>query len=141
MDDSLDTATLILFLVTGIPFALLAASRLPMVWHAGPKTLETPEKWPWSAVIWRGMVRSAPLSYAFIVIMVPAGVVNQLFFRGDGGNFETVIGALFVAIVALILSVFFFNHPKIFVPPALRERPGATAEWESIAAERRHGDQ
>jgi hypothetical protein len=45
-----------------------------------------------------------------------------------------VLAALVIVGVGLMLSVALFNRPKSFVPPKLREQPGA---WHEISAARR----
>jgi hypothetical protein len=102
-----------------------------------------PITWPYGDVAWRGCVRAIPVGgiggWTFAVVAFWCFMSLTSFDRFEfvsnqaarnwlgWGLTVSLIGAL--AALLLSMSVFLFNRPKLVVPPAYRNQPGAIEEW------------
>lgn len=119
--------------------------RLGVLWpsQTSAKIVPVPTFWPHSDVALRGCLRMLPVS-AVGGGTCAAGSFWCFMLLTSYGSFEFVsnqtardwlgwgltIGSIgMIVTVPLSLSVFFFNWPKIAVPPAYRYQTGAVDEW------------
>jgi hypothetical protein len=111
---------------------------LPKIWTAkstGPRPEDTRRRWSFRDARRQGYVRGLPaaiLGLTALVLSMAAVVVEE----ATTGTVSDVAGTVarwaFVAFVAFLLigiSVTLFNRPKLAVPPATRDEPGALALW------------
>ncbi|HEY3008637.1 MAG TPA: hypothetical protein VGJ63_11330 [Micromonosporaceae bacterium] len=111
---------------------------LPKIWTAkstGPRPEDTRRHWTFRDARRQGYVRGLPsaiLGLTGLVLSMAAVVVQE----ATAGTVSNVAGTVarwaFVAFVAFLLigiSVTLFNQPKLAVPPATRDEPGALALW------------
>lgn len=124
----------------GLLVAMMAAAiyNLPRVWRGELDTERFAVFWPWarySAAIQRGFVRAVPAAIIVVVVASAAIPLAWLVPEEPQGPFARPYWvmlpylAAFIGSLALMGSVVFFNRPKFLVPPYLRDRPGALAEW------------
>jgi hypothetical protein len=117
--------------------SLLGATySLRFVWRADPSR-EVPSWWLWGGPSYRGFARAIPLgvvsSWPFLLAAFwGLGLITSM--SASSTVSLLVLAALVIVGVGLMLSVALFNRPKSFVPPKLREQPGA---WHEISAARR----
>lgn len=93
-------------------FGLLRGWRLPATSdYYRPRPF-----WPWGEPAWYGFRRTELIGQLFIVaLLLDALFPNLIVVWGIAG---------FFVLIPLGLTIFFFNWPRILVPPALREQPG-----------------
>ena|SRR6266851_1225393 len=111
---------------------------LPKIWAAkatGPRPEDTRRRWSFRDARQLAYVRGLPsavLGLTALVVSMAAVVIEE----ATTGTVSDVARAValwaFVAFVAFLLtgvSVTLFNRPKLAVPPAARDEPGALALW------------
>ncbi|HEY2948430.1 MAG TPA: hypothetical protein VGJ53_08535 [Micromonosporaceae bacterium] len=111
---------------------------LPKIWTAkatGPRPEYTRRRWSFRDARQLGYVRGLPsaiLGLTAIVLSMLAVVVEEATTGTVSDVARRVALWTFVAFVAFLLigvSVTLFNRPKLAVPPAARDEPGALALW------------
>jgi len=120
------------------PFAGYGLLVLPKIWTAkatGPPPDASRRRWSFRDARRLGYFRGLPaaiLGLTALVLSMAAVVVEQ----ATTGTVSDVAGRValwaFVAFVAFLVvgvSVTLFNRPKIAVPRAARDEPGALALW------------
>lgn len=74
---------------------------------------------------------AAMLGYLGILMGLYLGLVSPIF--GVPRQLDLIIIGIFLisffGVLFLVLTIFLFNLPGVAVPPHLRGRPGALAEW------------
>lgn len=112
-----------------LAFIALTPIALPRIWHnrSGFYVSERVAWWPFGRVLWRGVVRAAPVCVVSFCLALPLWA--GLLIAPDS---EIVVMILFPPIALqwfFIVTIVLFNWPKRLVPPHLRALPGAIAEW------------
>jgi hypothetical protein len=111
---------------------------LPKIWTAkatGPRPEDTRRRWSfWDArqLAYARVLPSAFFALTALVVSMLAVVVEEATTGTVSGVARKVALWAFVAFVAFVLtggSVTLFNRPKLAVPPAARDEPGALALW------------
>ena len=111
---------------------------LPRIWTAkaaGPRPEDTRRRWSFRdarELAYGRVLPSAFLALTALVVSMVAVVVEEATTGTVSGVARTVALWAFVAFVAFVLtggSVTLFNRPKLAVPPAARDEPGALALW------------
>lgn len=119
----------------GVVIALATARVTRRAW-AGQHTFlameNPPPGWPWSAPLWRGYVRA-------LALLPPAWwltLATVVAFRLTPNRHGTVIipaavlaAAWVIVCFGILPSIVLFAAPQRLIPPAVRGRPGAVAEW------------
>jgi hypothetical protein len=102
--------------------------------------------WPFGDVTRRDLTRGfVPLVagvsagvLGFWVAELSAGSGPGLYHFGPAGLAVGISSAWFAAGFVLMLTIMFFNWPRLLVPPGQRGEPGAIAEWRSDRERRPH---
>jgi len=111
---------------------------LPKIWTAkatGPRPEDTRRRWSLRDARELGYVRGLPsaiLGLTALVVSMAAVVIEDATTGTVSDVARKVALWAFVAFVAFLLigvSVTLFNRPKLAVPPATRDEPGALALW------------
>lgn len=110
-----------------------------------PSQERAPAFWPLNLVLWKGAVRSMPISPAYgLLISVIFGIPAAIGYHEPVTTAWRVYGIVALSCFAvgttLMISIVLFNRPKGLVPPNMRSQPGAIREWrETRAARKRTG--
>ena len=120
------------------PCAAYGLVLLPKIWTAkptGPAPEDTRRRWSFRDARAQAYARGLPaaiLALTALVLSMAAVVVEE----ATSGTLSGVAGRIalwvFIAFVGFTLggaSVTLFNRPKLLVPPAARDEPGAIALW------------
>jgi len=111
---------------------------LPKIWTAkatGPPPADTRRRWSFRDARELAYVRGLPsafLGLTALVVSMLAVVVEEATTGTVSGVARKVAlsaGVGFVAFLLIGVSVTLFNRPKLAVPPAARDEPGALALW------------
>ena len=74
----------------------------------------------------------------FWVAELSAGSGPALYHSGAARLAVGISSAWFAAGFVLMLTIMFFNWPKLLVPPGQRNEPGAIAEWRFVRQREQH---
>jgi hypothetical protein len=116
-------------------YGLLVVRKLWMEKATGPRPEDTQRRWSFRDARELAYARGLPsavLGLTGLVVSMLAEVVEEATAGTVSGVAHTVALGAFVAFVAFLLigaSVTLFNRPKLAVPPAARDEPGALALW------------
>ena len=111
---------------------------LPKIWTAkatGPRPEDSRRRWSFRDAKQLGYVRGLPsaiLGLTALVLSMAAVVIEDATTGTVSDVARKVALGAFVAFVAFLVtgvSVTLFNRPKLAVPPATRDEPGALALW------------
>jgi hypothetical protein len=120
------------------PLCLIALWQLPKMWRFNAdiqRTEATKQWWPLGEALRHGFVRGMPvgiLAGTALTVSMALVLVEE---STSGGTQRAAAEAawiaflVFVGLVLVDLSVTLFNWPKVVVPPAARDEPGALALW------------
>jgi hypothetical protein len=99
---------------------------------------DPPSAWPWGAPLWRGYVRSLPVLPGATSLLVVIAVAGAFIPRHSAAASVWLVVAIawFAAVVLGVGSIVLWARPQRLVPPAIRGRPGAVAEWRTRAGAR-----
>jgi hypothetical protein len=138
----------VIFALALLAFALLAILRLPAVWSGrNTPAIEAALRggWPFGDALLRGWVRALPVGIVGFATLALAVVVITLIDDGTLGPGSALqplalvafpLIAAFVGCIGLTVSVILLNRPRFAVSPALRDEPGAIAEWHGATTGR-----
>jgi len=113
--------------------AVLGTLTAPRMWNGG-QLMEQDEPspaWPWGGALWRGYVRIRPLLPVELWVTLLTLLVARFTPRHTLTPWwvaaPTAVWMLlsFIVLPAIVL----FARPQFLIPPAVRGRPGALAEW------------
>jgi hypothetical protein len=112
------------FLFLGGIFLAVAAK----VWRgeSGLDGNAPPEWWFLGDATWRGVARAYIATVPFLLLMLAGAGIAELGGSEDGGM--AVVSVAFAAGIVVHAAIVLFNRPRAFVPPHLRNEPGALAE-------------
>jgi hypothetical protein len=111
---------------------------LPKIWTAkatGPRPEDRRRRWSFRDARQLGYVRGLPsavLGLTALVVSMAAVVIEDATTGTVSDVARKVALWAFVAFIAFLLigvSVTLFNRPRLAVPPAARDEPGALALW------------
>jgi len=95
--------------------------------------------WPFSLPLWRGGGRALPVQGACSLLLIGAGITSDLI-GTDSRYYDAVMALGLLGVLGTFLLAFpimYYNRPKLLVPPAWRDEPGAVEEWRAARARRR----
>jgi hypothetical protein len=123
----------LVFIVMTIVF-ILGVKGLPRIWTDSASVGDAvPAWWPWGSAAYYGWIRAAPLGVFFVGVGTATFVLNEFGFYTSVNALIFYLSSipLVAALVTLILAVtvFFYNRPKIFVPPRLRAQRGVVEAY------------
>jgi hypothetical protein len=119
-------------------FAAYGLAMLPKIWTAkatGPRPEDTRRRWSFRDARQQAYARGLPVSILALTALV-LSMATAAVEEATSGTLSSVAGRsavwAFIAFVAFTLgagTVTLFNRPKLLVPPAARDEPGAIALW------------
>jgi len=130
------------------PICLGALALLPKIWRlkADIQRPEATEKWwPFGEAVRESFIRGLPVGILACTALTASMALTVVEESTSGSTSRTAAQAawiaflVFVALILVDLSVTFFNRPKVAVPPATRDEPGALALWWRGRKHRRTG--
>src|SRR5262249_45482579 len=104
---------------------------LPKIWTAkatGPPPADTRRRWSFRDARELAYVRGLPSAFLGLTALVVEEATTGTG-SGVAGKVALSAGVGFVAFLLIGVSVTVFNRPKLAVPPAARDEPGALALW------------
>jgi hypothetical protein len=120
------------------PICLGALALLPKIWRA-KADIQRPEAtekwWPFGEALRESFVRGMPVGILACTALTVSMALTLVEESTSGSTSRTAAQAawiaflVFIALILVDLSVTLFNRPKIVVPPATRDEPGALALW------------
>ena len=120
------------------PCAAYGLVLLPKIWTAkatGPRPEDTRRRWSFRDAREQAYARGLPagiLALTALVISMAAVLLEDATSGSLAGAARRSALGAFIAFVAFTLvgvSVTLFNRPKLLVPPATRDEPGAITLW------------
>jgi hypothetical protein len=128
------------------PLCLIALWQLPKMWRFKAdieRTEATKQWWPFGEALRHGFVRGMPVGILAATALTASMTLVLVEESTSGSTSRAAAEAAwitFLAFVGLILVdllVTLFNWPKVVVPPATRDEPGALALWRRGVKHRR----
>jgi hypothetical protein len=115
--------------------ALYLAFAFRADWNAKGKVRygSLPESSRSLTVLYHGWVRTGPFAFLFLSLIL-VGVLILALVEALGTEIRTVVqawGIFALTWPVLWIVLFLSNRPSFFIPPHLRDKPGAISEWRS----------
>jgi len=101
---------------------------------------EPPRAWPWSPPLWRGYVRTLgvlPFAWWWMLATLVVGRFTPDHRSPAALPVAVLIVVWVVLFFGVLPSIVLFSAPQRLIPPAVRGRPGALAEWRTARHRRR----
>jgi hypothetical protein len=122
-----DTAIAFVLLAVGL---IVATALLPRYWKHDITALDRPQPWwVFGGDTWRAAIRIMPVSIVGGWIVIATGIAMWLEPAGETRSpWAVPLGAGLLMSVLLMLTIWFWNWPKLLVPPYLRNERGVMSE-------------
>lgn len=139
MKDSYLDVRLLVGLVLGGPIVVGGLWLMPQLWRmeADVHKEEATRWWPFGEALREGFLRSIPVAIIMCLFLELGGIATlfEKWLTGDASHLARQLSVIFwipaLVMIPVFLSVKLFSQPKIVVPPAARDEPGAVVLWRS----------
>ena len=132
-------------LAAACAIVILGFATVPRQWRGEGRSSPTEPVawWPWGGPLYRGFMRVGVFSgfcSAFVLLVVVAGLLTP---ERETGPFARPLWFVIPALggmglgAVVWLAIVLINRPRAFVPPHLRDQPGALHEWLASRSRRR----